>query len=274
MREISRKVSIEDPEQLIRSKAIEDATNSMTETSSSLEQELMSAVSAHDTLTRSINELGEKLLEWNDLYFPELRRHLRTIEKSAQILKEYPTRDLLLSEGAKGKIPADLVRDAETSRYSLPSEQTANVISQFASSIAQLVSLREVFNRRITELMESEAPNLSAVAGPLLGAKLIAKAGSTMNLVKLPASSIQVMGAEKALFRSMKEGTRPPKHGLIFQHPSIHGAPRKLRGKAARIIASKMSMAIKLDVFSGVERGDELNDSIKKRLEMISKRSK
>jgi len=272
--ELSAALNVRNPEELIASIAVEESTRSVTKASSSLEQELISAVSAYDTLTKSINELGEKLLELNDLFFPELKRNVRSVEKAAQILKEYPSRELISSGIAGGKVPQELIEAAERSPYALPSSQTANVMSQFASSIIQLVSMRETLNRRITEIMESEAPNLVAVAGPLLGSKLIAKAGSMMNLVKLPASSIQVMGAEKALFRSMKEGTRPPKHGLIFQHPSIHGAPRKLRGKSARIVASKISIAIKLDVFSGIERGEELNASIKKRLEALSRRQK
>lgn len=274
LRELSTAIDVQNPEKLIRSMAIEASTRSVTKASSSLEQELISAVSAYDTLTKSINELGEKLLELNDLYFPELRRSVRSVEKAAQILREYPSRELLSSGTAGSKVPKELIQAAEKSPYALPPPQTANVMSQFASSTIQLVSMRETLNRRITEIMESEAPNLTVVAGPLLGSKLIAKAGGMMNLVKLPASSIQVMGAEKALFRSMKEGTRPPKHGLIFQHPSIHGAPKRLRGKAARIVASKISIAIKLDVFSGIERGEELNESIKKRLETLSRRQK
>jgi len=110
----------------------------------------------------------------------------------------------------------------------------------------EIIRLQEI----IKDKMEELTPNTTTLIGPLITARLIAHAGSMEKLAKLPASSIQLLGAEKALFRFKKEGGKPPKHGVIFQHTSICNAPRRLRGKFSRIIALKISLAIKADVFT------------------------
>jgi nucleolar protein 56 len=118
------------------------------------------------------------------------------------------------------------------------------------------------------------APNVRAVAGALLGARLIAIAGSLQTLAMRPASTIQVLGAEKALFRSLKTGARPPKHGLIFQHTLLHDAKRWQRGKIARVIAGKLAIAARADAFGGQFIGDKLKADINKRLEEIREKYK
>jgi len=123
--------------------------------------------------------------------------------------------------------------------------------------------------------MEELAPNIRAVAGALLGARMIAIAGGLQNLAMRPASTIQVLGAEKALFRSLKTGARPPKHGLIFQHTLLHDAKRWQRGKIARVIAGKLAIAARADVFGeGHFIGDDLKADINKRVEEIREKYK
>jgi len=117
--------------------------------------------------------------------------------------------------------------------------------------------------------MDEVAPNTKTIAGSLLGARLIAIAGSLRNLAMRPASTIQVLGAEKALFRSLKTGARPPKHGLIFQHALLHDAKRWQRGKIARAIAGKLAIAIRIDAFGGNYVGDRLKADLDRRIEEI-----
>jgi nucleolar protein 56 len=126
----------------------------------------------------------------------------------------------------------------------------------------------------VDKTMEEVAPNTRAVAGALLGARLIAIAGSLRNLAMRPASTIQVLGAEKALFRSLKTGARPPKHGLIFQHALLHDAKRWQRGKIARVLAGKLAIAVRTDAFGGRYVGDALKADIDKRLEEIREKYK
>ena len=120
--------------------------------------------------------------------------------------------------------------------------------------------------------MQEVAPNTKTIAGSLLGARLIAIVGGLMNLAKLPASTMQILGAENALFRSLKTNARPPKHGVIFQHPLIHDGKRWQRGKIARALAGKLSIAARVDAFNGKYAGDELKADLDKRIEEIRER--
>lgn len=126
----------------------------------------------------------------------------------------------------------------------------------------------------IDDTMEEIAPNTKILAGSLLGARLISIAGSLMNLAKRPASTIQVLGAEKALFRSLKTGARPPKHGLIFQHNILHDAKRWQRGKIARALAGKIAIAVRIDAFGGKFVGDSLKKDLEERITEIKKKYK
>jgi len=114
--------------------------------------------------------------------------------------------------------------------------------------------------------MKTIAPNTSEIIGPLIGARLLSLAGGMDRLAMLPASTIQVLGAEKALFRFKKEGGKPPKHGVIFQHPLINKAPRSSRGKIARVLAAKISTAAKADFFTKRDISDELREDLERRL--------
>ena len=111
---------------------------------------------------------------------------------------------------------------------------------------------------RLGEKMKMLAPNLSELVGPLLAAKLISVTGGIENLAKLPSSSIQILGAEKALFRYKQGKGTPPKHGIIFRHPAVRSAKAKDRGKISRVLASKISLAAKADSFTGNFIADKL----------------
>lgn len=128
---------------------------------------------------------------------------------------------------------------------------------------------RGTVEKQIGELMEEAAPNVAAVIGPILGARLISKVGSLARLASLPASTIQILGAEKALFRALRKRGKPPKHGIIFQHPWVHGSPRKIRGKVARLLASRIAVAARVDCFSGRFMGEELKKDLENRIRTL-----
>lgn len=127
--------------------------------------------------------------------------------------------------------------------------------------------------KRMEKQIESDmlriAPNTSKIAGPLIGARLISLAGGIEKVASIPASTIQILGAEKALFRFKKEGGKPPKHGVIFQHPLINKALRKDRGKIARVLATKIAIAAKADVFTKKDISDLLKKDLDKRIKEI-----
>jgi nucleolar protein 56 len=117
--------------------------------------------------------------------------------------------------------------------------------------------------------MEEVAPNMTSILGPLLSARLMSIAGSLTNLAKMPASTVQVLGAEKALFRSLKTGSRPPKHGVIFQYQHIHAAPKWQRGKIARALSGKLSIAARIDAFGGEFIGEMLRNRLERKIREI-----
>ncbi len=147
-------------------------------------------------------------------------------------------------------------------------------IQKMCERVLELYDARSDLEKYVDEVMKEVAPNTSALAGSTLGARLIAQAGRLEDLAKMPASTIQVLGAEKALFRSLTTGARPPKHGIIFQHVLIHGAKRRLRGKIARAFAGKLAIAVRTDAFSGNYIGERLNEDLQERIEEINKKYK
>ena len=144
------------------------------------------------------------------------------------------------------------------------------MLKSFAESIYSLQKSRKELETYIDSKMEEIAPNLRDLLGATLGAKLIAHIGSIKRLATYPASVIQIMGAEKAIFRHLKTGERPPKHGLIFQHPSVRGAKWWNRGKVARNLALKITLAVRKDVFSG-EYDPSIAEDYLKKVEQIEK---
>ncbi|KYK22978.1 hypothetical protein AYK24_08030 [Thermoplasmatales archaeon SG8-52-4] len=123
--------------------------------------------------------------------------------------------------------------------------------------------------KQIENEMENIAPNISKMTGPSIGARLISLAGGLNRLATMPASTIQILGAEKALFRFKKEGGKPPKYGVIFQHSYINRSSKEIRGKIARIFASKIAIAAKADVFTKRDISKDLLKSLDKRIKEI-----
>ena len=141
-----------------------------------------------------------------------------------------------------------------------------------SKKVLDLYNIRQSLENYVESVMDEVAPNIKEVGGSLLGARLISMVGGLMNLAKLPASTMQILGAEKALFRSLKTKARPPKHGIIFQHPLIHDAKRWQRVKIARALAGKLSIAARVDAFKGKYAGDELKADLNKRVKEVKER--
>lgn len=133
------------------------------------------------------------------------------------------------------------------------------------------MEIRENLEKYITQVVEEMAPNVSKIVGSGIAARLIAQAGSIEKLAMLSAGTIQVLGAEKALFRHIKEGTPPPKHGILFQHEMINTAPKDKRGRIARLFAAKVALAAKADVFTKHDISAHLKEDINKRYADIMK---
>jgi len=162
-----------------------------------------------------------------------------------------------------------IVEAAQTSLGAEFDEIDIEVLQACAQRVLNLYELRGRIAEYIDGLMAQIAPNLCTVVGGSIGARLISLAGGLERLARLPSSTIQVLGAEKALFRALKTRARPPKHGVIYQYPDVRGSPRQLRGKIARALAGKIAIAARVDAMSGEFVGDRLAANLKARIANI-----
>jgi len=235
------------------------------------------AVSALDEIDKNVNITVSRVREWYGLHFPELdtlipdhRHYMAIVAKYGRKSSfDYDGINAIIQNEAKAKAIVDA---SQISMGADISDSDMMQIINLAASNLKTYQLRDDIEKYIDETMKEVAPNLRELAGASLGARLIALAGSLENLARKPASTIQVLGAEKALFRSLKTGARPPKHGIIFQHPYLHSAERWQRGKVARALAGKLSIAARVDAYNGAFVADRLKASVEKRIEEIKKK--
>ncbi|MGD6933940.1 MAG: C/D box methylation guide ribonucleoprotein complex aNOP56 subunit [Candidatus Bathyarchaeia archaeon] len=237
------------------------------------------AIQTLDDLDRTVNLFMGRLREWYGIYFPEMDRLIEKHETYARLVlklgyKENYTFETVSAEGIPKERSELVAKTAQSSMGADISEIDLGQIQSLSRDVLSMYELRKNMENYVDRTMEELAPNVRAVAGALLGARLIAMAGGLQNLAMRPASTIQVLGAEKALFRSLKTGARPPKHGLIFQHTLLHDAKRWQRGKIARVIAGKLSIAARADAFGGNFIGERLKEEINKRLAEIQEKYK
>ena len=150
-----------------------------------------------------------------------------------------------------------------------PTESEWQVIKNWAETVVSLQSQLDRIESTVRELSLEHLPSLSAIAGPLIAAKLCVAAHGRMRLARLPAGTVQILGAEKAFFSHLKQGTKTPKHGLIYAHVFISRSPKPVRGRISRMFAARMSLAARIDAFHGTPWGEEELRLIEERVEKI-----
>jgi nucleolar protein 56 len=202
------------------------------------DQQLIHAIRALDDCERVTNELTERVAEWAG-----------THDGDATVDTEY------VQELAERE----------------PEDALESHIVTFASRVAALDDQATELRAFIERWTPDVAPNLSALAGPELAARLIALAGGLGDLAKKPSGTVQVLGAEDALFAHLRGGATSPKHGVIYLHEAVRGTSPEHRGSAARALAGKLSIAARVDHYSG-ERKPELDDELAERIERIRAR--
>jgi nucleolar protein 56 len=202
---------------------------------------IINTSNAIEELDKVANALVKRLREWYALYDPEL---------------EHAYKD------HKAFVEAVLTRTSQRTDDTMGgeiAEVDLAIILQEAATVQQLYVQREELLIYLELIMDQHTKNVKALAGATIGAKLLAMAGSLERLSRLPSSTIQLLGAETALFRHLRnKKSKPPKHGIIFNHQLLQRAPRAMRGKVARALADKLSIAAKLDYFKGEFMGDTL----------------
>lgn len=238
------------------------------------------AIQTLDDLDRTVNLFMGRMREWYGIHFPELDRLIEKHETYARLVVNLGDKSNFALEALEKedlpKAKAEAITNVATSSMGADvAEADLAQIQALSRDVLELYELRQGMERYLDKTMSEVAPNTQAMVGSLLGARLIAVAGGLRSLAMRPASTIQVLGAEKALFRSLKTGARPPKHGLIFQHTLLHDAKRWQRGKIARALAGKLAIAVRTDAFGGGRYvGDSLKADLEKRLEEIREKYK
>lgn len=194
-----------------------------------------------DILDSLINEWFERVFELFTLYYPEASIKAQDLTSFNKI-KKLNKKDIRKLYNV----------DEERMGLSFEKEDT-QLLEESINTLNGLVKQKKSFEKRLEELVLKRAFNVGKLAGEIVAAKLISAAGGLKRLMLMPSSTIQVIGAEKALFRHLrgKRKSKPPKHGIIFHSSFVNNAPPKHRGKMARALASKISIAAKVDYFKG-----------------------
>jgi nucleolar protein 56 len=225
---------------------------------------LSQEVRAIDDLVRTANLLVERLREWYALHAPEATRMVTDAETLAKLVSEKGDRTTVMAA-------IDQAKAAESSLGSDLDPADLVVLRGFAAALAAVHDSWHALEARVQDLMVTVAPNVAHVVGPVLGARMIALSGGLNRLATWPAGTVQLLGAETALFRHIKEGTKPPKHGILFQHPQVHLAPPWQRGPIARILALAAAKAAKADAFTKNDLKPYLTEEVKIGIERIQR---
>ena len=238
--------------------------------------EVVQIIETLDILKKSISLFSSRMREWYGLHFPELVDKL--IEDNVLIAKlisvlgkrDNFTYDKIDQEFGFKEARIKMLQNLAS--QSMGADIDLSIIKKYADEILSLDDFTQELEEYLDTLMEQVAPNLLALVGGLIGAKLIAKAGSLKKLAFMPASRVQLLGAEKALYRFLKTGEKRPKHGLIFQWNLIRGSKPWNRGKISRVISGKIGISAKVDYFGGEFVADVLSKDINEKIQEIEKK--
>ncbi|XP_025990577.1 nucleolar protein 58 [Solenopsis invicta] len=212
---------------------------------------VIQGVSLLDDLDKELNNYIMRAREWYGWHFPELSKIVTdnfTYIKTMQIIGQREQIERCdLSDILTEDIEKQVRQAAETSMGSEISEDDVSLMLDLCTEILELHKYRSELNDYLKSRMMTLAPNLSILVGDLIGARLISKAGSLHNLAKHPASTLQILGAEKALFRALKANKNTPKYGLIYHSQLVGQSSIKNKGKISRMLAAKASLATRFD---------------------------
>lgn len=212
-------------------------------------------ISNINDIDKTTNLLVKRLRDWFKLSLPELDKDVDDHETFVSLVISKDKKELLKELG---------ISSEESMGIDLKKDDLEEII-ELAKSVDSLYKLRKKHEVYLKDLMEGFCPNLLELCGITIGAKLFEHAKSLKRLALLPASTIQLLGAEKALFRHIKTGAPSPKYGIIFTHPLVQRARRKEQGVVARTLANKISLAVRVDYFKGQPVGKKLRKELEDR---------
>jgi nucleolar protein 56 len=254
-----------------RAAMLKNAKEGMKNAFASEEYALIQAINAYLEISKAYNLSFERLTEWYGLYFPELRvSNPKTLADLAIALNSEVINKEAIAAALKDEKYAEEVYSRASStigRHMNEAERTALV--RFAKLSNELVDTLDALDAYIKKVSTELMPNTVYLTDEKIAAELLSKAGSMERLAVLPASTIQLLGAEKSLFKHLKFGSKPPKYGLIFKLPDVSGGPKDQRGRIARMYAAKISIALKSDYFTKNFIAEKLKADLKSGIERM-----
>ncbi|MFH1780216.1 MAG: hypothetical protein ABH803_03690 [Candidatus Micrarchaeota archaeon] len=214
--------------------------------------------------------LYSRMLEWARLNFPEISGNDDAI---INLFAEFGCKEDFefdkLQEILGEKQALKILERKENSFGTDFSLQDKKALQTLASTIREISKLKSESEDYLEKTIREIMPNVFVLAGANLAGRFLALAGSLENLAEMPSSTIQVIGAERSLFKHLRSHTLPPKHGIIFMHPAVNAAPESKRGKIARALAAKISIAAKADYYTKRDIVEKLKNDFEKRLKQI-----
>jgi nucleolar protein 58 len=228
---------------------------------------IVQAIGLLDDLDKELNTYAMRVKEWYGWHFPEMAKILNDNLAYAKVVLKMGMREnwetVDLAEILPEEIEAAVKTAADRSMGTEITEEDLENIQNLAEQVVHLTEYRLQLASYLSARMKAIAPNLTALVGDLVGARLIAHAGSLMNLSKSPASTIQILGAEKALFRALKTKHDTPKYGLIYHASLIGQASGKNKGKMARVLAAKAALGLRVDALHEWDESEDLGEDDK-----------
>ncbi|KAJ9106223.1 Nucleolar protein 58 [Naganishia friedmannii] len=218
---------------------------------------VIQAIALLDDLDKEINIYSMRVKEWYGWHFPEMGKIITDNLAYAKVVRAMGFRTNAATTSLEHILPeeleATLKAAAELSMGTEISDSDIDHIHSLCDQVISITEYRTQLSDYLRNRMQAIAPNLTALVGELVGARLISHSGSLNSLAKAPASTIQILGAEKALFRALKTKHDTPKYGLIYHASLIGQAPQKLKGKMARMVATKAALSIRVDALSDAD---------------------
>jgi len=243
---------------------------------------IINCIALLDNLDKNINAFAMRVREWYAWHFPELAKIVTDNIAYAKVSKVVRVRDsydpdanseALVEACGSEEVSEEILKALKMSMGQDIVEMDMQNIDHFAGEVIKLAAMRQSLRDYLKAKMDIVAPNLTSLIGEFIGARLISHAGSLTNLAKYPASTVQILGAEKALFRALKTKGNTPKYGLIFHSTFIGRAQQKNKGRISRYLANKCSIASRIDCFSDEATtifGNKLKDQVEERLAFLT----
>jgi len=233
---------------------------------------IVQAIALLDDLDKELNTYAMRVREWYGWHFPESSKIIPDNILFARTVKKLGARtnapDVDFSDILTEDMDKELKEAAQISMGTEVSEEDIENISSLCDQVIAISEYREQLFDYLKNRMQAIAPNLTILVGELVGARLIAHAGSLLNLAKHPASTIQILGAEKALFRALKTKHETPKYGLIYHASLVGQAAPKFKGKISRVLAAKAALATRTDAMGEGETDTTLGIASRAKVEL------